>query len=589
MTLPHRDYSSVGQLEAKSMETINLKRPWTSSPAPRLTGPGRRLFRRQIAWRFLNVVLFCALLVVVLDVFGRKGPLSLTEKRGFNTLTLLFSAIVSLSLGSLLSLLGSMLRWRLLAWEKHSLRDVDLILGATSPTGSLKLIWHHATDRNARWTRTTWAVLLYLLVNVLGRFSIAALGLAYNLNEIPYTEYPVMVPDWSSKPWYHATNRTDPDYPYVPFRHHHTIRNWNAYATLALSALPADFDVDDPSSYNTRNIGGKGLDRTVNGSHVTYSYALKEYRNSEELPPTDTVLRSSASCVGRSVIGDNVYEQGKRIGTWRVNDRNVPDSKNSMSLDVTRALCLDPLKPLDLWGGINMWTVWEPDERSPGASYSPGGCSTSYFFRKEENPGSTECDPSKSCCATFYELLLSFGGLDTLLARSVTNQPAPLFYKLYIESNGGKAAAKTARTRVDFVDYLASALNITGFYNPTTPLPLPLADELHAAHLTARLPLLTVMGAEMQLPRVPKHATAHPAERHLVRIALDVKWAAVVAVMGAIVLGQAVVVGVTVACCRGVILHEHDSVLPVARLLGAVVTSSLSVKLAPPLCLRFIL
>ena len=55
----------------------------------------------------------------------------------------------------------------------------------------------------------------------------------------------------------------------------------------------------------------------VNSSHVIYSYALKKYRNSEELPPTDTVLRSSARCVGRSVIGEDVYEKGEQIGTIR--------------------------------------------------------------------------------------------------------------------------------------------------------------------------------------------------------------------------------------------------------------------------------
>jgi hypothetical protein len=84
-----------------------------------------------------------------------------------------------------------------------------MILGATSPAGSLKLLWHYARNRNAKWTRTAWAVLLYLFVNTLGRFSIASLGFAYNLNEIPYTEYPVMVPDWSSEAWYNATADVD--------------------------------------------------------------------------------------------------------------------------------------------------------------------------------------------------------------------------------------------------------------------------------------------------------------------------------------------------------------------------------------------
>jgi SMC interacting uncharacterized protein involved in chromosome segregation len=70
-------------------------------------------------------------------------------------------------------------------------------------------------------------------------------------------------------------------------------------------------------SDNARNISGTGLDRTVAGSNVTYSYALKTYHNSEELSTADTVMRSSASCIGRSVVGEKVYEKGKQIGTIR--------------------------------------------------------------------------------------------------------------------------------------------------------------------------------------------------------------------------------------------------------------------------------
>jgi hypothetical protein len=123
MAISPCDYNLVvKQLVAES--TKSTKPSSFSSPAPTLTGPGRRLFRRQITWRFLNTVLFCSLLVLLLHVFHKKGHLSVTEKRAFNTLTLLFSAVVSLSLGSLLTLLGCMLRWRWLAWEPHKPREV---------------------------------------------------------------------------------------------------------------------------------------------------------------------------------------------------------------------------------------------------------------------------------------------------------------------------------------------------------------------------------------------------------------------------------------------------------------------------------
>lgn len=91
---------------------------------PSRTGPGRRLFRAGIAWRFASTVFFGYLLVLVLYMFKQKDKLGVWEKRWFNTLTILLSAIVSLLLGSLLGLLGSMLRWSLLAWEEHTPREV---------------------------------------------------------------------------------------------------------------------------------------------------------------------------------------------------------------------------------------------------------------------------------------------------------------------------------------------------------------------------------------------------------------------------------------------------------------------------------
>jgi hypothetical protein len=100
-------------------------------------------------------------------------------------------------------------------------------------------------------------------------------------------------------------------------------------------------------------------------------------------------------------------------------------------------------------------------------------------------------------------------------------------------------------------------------------MPIALEFELHVAHLTARLPILTVIGAEMQLPRVTQ--PKGQSERHLVRIVLDVKWERVAAILVAIALGQALAIAATVFVCRRVILHGHDSFFPIARLLNAAV------------------
>lgn len=96
-----------------------------SSVIPCHTGPGRRLFRTEIAWRFTSAIVCGCLLVIIIFAFEKMGELKASEKRGFNALTILFSALMSLSLGSLLGLLGGMLRWPLLAWEDHTPLEVS--------------------------------------------------------------------------------------------------------------------------------------------------------------------------------------------------------------------------------------------------------------------------------------------------------------------------------------------------------------------------------------------------------------------------------------------------------------------------------
>jgi hypothetical protein len=115
-------------------------------------------------------------------------------------LTILFSSLVSLSLGSLLGLLGAVVRWPLLARRAHAPRDADLILGMPKPTGSLKLIVHHCGP-NGKWSVTTWIVLAYLLFNIIGRLSVAAFGLTYDLNENASVDYPVMLHDFGHWDW----------------------------------------------------------------------------------------------------------------------------------------------------------------------------------------------------------------------------------------------------------------------------------------------------------------------------------------------------------------------------------------------------
>jgi hypothetical protein len=64
-------------------------------------------------------------LVASLFGFSKVGHLDKWEQRGFNSLAILFTGIMSLGLGSLVGYMGSMIRWPLLARTTYGARDVS--------------------------------------------------------------------------------------------------------------------------------------------------------------------------------------------------------------------------------------------------------------------------------------------------------------------------------------------------------------------------------------------------------------------------------------------------------------------------------
>ncbi|XP_014561713.1 hypothetical protein COCVIDRAFT_85780 [Bipolaris victoriae FI3] len=173
-------------------------------------------------------------MTAVLYSFSLKGVLGRWERRWFSALAIFLSSLVSLSTGSLLGLLGSMIRWPLLARKLYTAVDVDLILGISNPTGAAKLIWIHTVHKR-KWCVTTVTVLVYLLANIIGRLSVAAFGLTFDLNEEQRIEYPTSITNWNTKDW---------------------------------------------------------------GEYVTYSYYLRDYRREEITKSNTSVVHSSSRCSG---------------------------------------------------------------------------------------------------------------------------------------------------------------------------------------------------------------------------------------------------------------------------------------------------
>jgi len=65
-----------------------------------------------------------------------------------------------------------------------------------SPTGSASLLYAHFRER--RLSLTTFIVMLYLFVNITGRFSVALFGLTFNLLDDPNNILPIRATNWTS-------------------------------------------------------------------------------------------------------------------------------------------------------------------------------------------------------------------------------------------------------------------------------------------------------------------------------------------------------------------------------------------------------
>ncbi|RVD80415.1 uncharacterized protein DFL_008312 [Arthrobotrys flagrans] len=496
--------------------------------------------------------------MVTLERFAGMGHLDRWEKRGFNALAILLSSLVSLSLGSLLQLLGNMIRWRLLAREVNKPQDVDLILGMAQPTGALRLIWYHT--KNGRWTVTTIVVAGFLLINIIGRLSVAAFGLTFDLNELPGIEYPVMVTDWGSKDWLDLPRGSltgdfekDREFLFPDFT------QVNGHATVGLVTVPIEFNHTDQGNYNVTNLGGQGIDRKVEGDTITYSYSLKEYQGLETTSSKNKVIHSSSSCVGRTFYENDVYEGGELVGSIESVNANsegflqvLPGIFNFSNL-VTDYLWAAPLN----FGNLS----------------APAGCATTYIYIQKQYRGARnrtgtyfEC----TTCLTDENNRLGIG-TDLLhgLAPGNSSYTANLllfvgtFEIFYTYSWAASLAMRFYSSLGRAPGFLNNLdVNLTGEFPRGK---VSSYAELYAAHLAARLPLLAIIGAETKLPKVPRDMGA--SERPFVNVVLEVRWPRAIGVLAAISVGQLVVIAVVIFACRKVFIRDHDSYLSIARLM----------------------
>lgn len=140
------------------------------------------------------------------------------------------------------------------------------------------------------------------------------------------------------------------------------------------------------------------------------------------------------------------------------------------------------------------------------------------------------------------------------------------FDRIYQFSLGGLSAKEyeSQEHAKHFINGL-TAMTYDEFGEKWYSKPVSTEYELHTAHLAARLPILAIMGAERQLPRVTREQGA--SEKPFIVTSLEVKWPRAIGVLVAILTGQLLAVGVVFYASRGVPVRDHDSFLSLARLL----------------------
>ncbi|KAM7205172.1 hypothetical protein V8F20_003309 [Naviculisporaceae sp. PSN 640] len=503
---------------------------------------------------------------LVLWGFQQFDDLGTWNRRAFNTLSLCAIALMSLFLGSVTQLLGTMIRWPLLASRPWPPRDVDRILGLADPTTSIKLIWNDVWTRR-QYSKATATASVYLFATVGASLGVAVLGLTYDLNDVDGVVYPAMLTDWGTPAWLNG-DRLD-----------HTWRRFADFASIGLASVPTTLIMSDPTTYTRNNISGQGLDRKVDeDGNVTYSYSLKEYVGLDVISSKENIVHSSSRCLGRNMFNGNVYEKGKLVGKFETTKDDSPD-------------WLAMLNTIYGFVGAGLDFFWAAGTTGELMHTLPG-CATTYIHTEAYNSHNGtvesrnvtlyECitcltdstgapgfgssasgsalfrnlPPSKSLWAA--NVLLYTGTYERIYAYSYRPELG-LFMRQY----------SSQQTTLHFLTNLgswASDKENKDWNEDWYSKPVPMMYEVEAAHLTAQLPILSIIGAETQLPRVTKEEGA--SEQPFTQTRLQVKWHYVAISLVCI---QVILMSLVFAVCwickkSGVPLPDHDSYLAVAWL-----------------------
>ncbi|OAP60881.1 hypothetical protein AYL99_05883 [Fonsecaea erecta] len=142
----------------------------------------RRLFLNS-SFQWLITAILCAAMGGCLYGFSTVADgLSSTRKQVFNALMTGLSLCLGLNLASSLSGYALMMRWRFLASGYRTLQDFELVMNCDSQSTVFRLIWAGRTRGTRLPNKTQVLAVVWLAINIAVQIFTALLGLTYSVD-----------------------------------------------------------------------------------------------------------------------------------------------------------------------------------------------------------------------------------------------------------------------------------------------------------------------------------------------------------------------------------------------------------------------
>jgi len=195
--------------------------------------------------------------------------------------------------------------------------QIELLLAMKSPSGSTALLFTHFWEW--RLSLTTFIVMLYLLMNITGRFSVAIFGLTYNLVDGYSKMASELSTNWTSSVLL-AKNATDFDiaeerHSKDPTLCKNIFFSQQLWLTLhavsyldlvrgglaTLGHLPdIGFDISAPQNLTAETLHSLRINSSlpvITGGNAVLAYGIRDFLRKGRSPiPSSHVVHSSASC-----------------------------------------------------------------------------------------------------------------------------------------------------------------------------------------------------------------------------------------------------------------------------------------------------